>query len=102
MFMLDGMGWGGAMFSHDVHKVGATLIGADVSAKTLCLSYLGPDVLIMMEELYGTSAYLSKDPIEASVLFAGDYIKILWIGLIVLGVLLATLGIPAISEWLAT
>lgn len=84
------------MFAHDVHKIGATLIGADVSGgRGLSLSYLGPDVLIMSEELFATSAYLSKDPIESSVLLGGDYIKILWIGLILLGAVL-----PIIGEWI--
>ena len=88
------------MFAHDIHKAGGTLIGADIGARTLCLSYIGPDVLIMMEELYGASAYLSKDPIEASVLFGGDYIKVIWIGLILVGLLFATLGMPFITDLL--
>jgi hypothetical protein len=95
-FSLGYLGWGGAMLSHDIHKVGATLIGGDVSGgRSLSLSYLGPDVLIMCEELYGTSAYLSKNLIESSVLLGGDYVKIIWIALILLGAIL-----PQVGQWI--
>ena len=98
--MLTGLNWGGAMLAHDCHKIDCILLGADTSATGLSLSYLGPDVLIMMEELYATAAYLTKDPLETSALFAGDYLKILWVGLIVIGVIAAVAGFPLLDELL--
>jgi hypothetical protein len=98
MLMLSGLGWGGAMISHDTHKIDCLLIGADVGITSLSLSYLGPDVLIMMEELYATAAYLTKDPIETSVLFTGDYVKLIWFILAIGGVIAATAGSSIISN----
>ncbi|UCH02421.1 MAG: hypothetical protein JSV20_01110 [Candidatus Bathyarchaeota archaeon] len=98
MLMMSGLGWGGAMISHDTHKIDCLLIGADVGITSLSLSYLGPDVLIMMEELYATAAYLTKDPVETSVLFTGDYVKFIWLALAILGVIAATAGSTVIAN----
>jgi hypothetical protein len=98
MLMLSGLGWGGAMISHDTHKIDCLLIGADVGITSLSLSYLGPDVLILMEELYATAAYLTKDPIETSVLFTGDYAKLIWFFLVIAGTIAATAGSSVISN----
>jgi hypothetical protein len=101
MMMLSGLGWGGAMISHDTHKIDCLLIGADTGISSLSLSYLGPDVLILMEELYATAAYLTKDPVETSVLFVGDYVKILWFILSFLGTVAVTVGSTIIFDLMA-
>lgn len=57
------------------------------------------DYVLIGEEFYAASAYVSKDPAETSLIAGQDYIKFICLGLILLGTLLATMGIPLLSNY---
>lgn len=56
------------------------------------------DYVLIGEEFYAASAYISRDPAETSLIAGQDYIKFICLGLIFLGTLLATMGIPLLSN----
>ncbi len=56
------------------------------------------DYTLMGEELYAASAYLSREPLLLGGLKGQDFIKILLIAAILIGVLIVSLDIEAIAE----
>lgn len=56
------------------------------------------DYVLIGEEFYAASAYISRDPAETSVIAGQDYVKFICLGLIFLGVILATMGMPQLSN----
>jgi hypothetical protein len=57
------------------------------------------DFVLMGEELYAASAYLSREPQQLGTLKAQDWGKAIVVGLIIIGVILSTLGWHAFSAW---
>lgn len=58
------------------------------------------DYTLLGEELYATSAYLSREPTLLAQLKAGDVVKAFSMILIVVGVVLATLEVSRLGPWL--
>jgi hypothetical protein len=58
------------------------------------------DYTLIGEELYAVGAYLSKEPRLLAMLKAADLLKIGFIALILVGALLATLGVFELGDWL--
>jgi hypothetical protein len=57
------------------------------------------DYTLIGEELYAASAYLSKEPIQIGTLRGQDIGKAVILGVILIGTLLATLGVAAEASW---
>jgi hypothetical protein len=57
------------------------------------------DYTLIGEELFGASAYMSREPVQVATLAAQDRLKLLFVGLIVVGVAMATVQpwIPSLS-----
>jgi hypothetical protein len=58
------------------------------------------DYTLIGEELYAVSAYLSRDPRLMSTLKAADLMKLVVIGMIVVGTVLSTFGTFNLGTWL--
>ncbi len=95
--------WEAAQLSVDVHEMGAILICGTgrIGSGNQALMAAGSDYHIIVEELFAASAYLSKDPIECAMIMAQDYNKLVEIGLIVLGIVLTSVGVPWITDFLS-
>lgn len=57
------------------------------------------DFVLMGEELYAASAYLSQEPQQLGTLKAQDWGKVLVVVLIILGVVFSTIGWHAFAAW---
>jgi len=56
------------------------------------------DYVLIGEEFYAASAYVSRDPAETCLIAGQDYVKFICLGLIALGSILATMGIPVLTK----
>lgn len=88
-------------------QVGAMQVAASVSPEQVPFFICTCDYTLIGEELYAASAYLSREPIQLGSLCGQDVAKLVFFGLIVVGVLLATLqqlfpemGFRNIDFWL--
>ena len=83
-------------------QVGARQVAASVSPEQVAFFICTCDYTLIGEELFGASAYLSREPVQVATLAAQDRFKLLFLGLIVIGVALATLQtwIPAVASFM--
>ena len=56
------------------------------------------DYTLIGEELFAVSAYLSRDPRLISSLKASDWVKVFVVASLIIGTILATLGINAVID----
>lgn len=87
-------------------QVGAKQVAASVSPEQVAFFICACDYTLIGEELFGASAYLSREPVQVATLAAQDRVKLLFLVLIILGVVRATLlaifpelRIPAIDDF---
>jgi len=73
---------------------GAINIGGVATMHQLPFMVACCDYCLIGEELFAASAYITKDPVATSTIVGQDYIKAVSLGLIVLGTLLSTVGMP--------
>jgi hypothetical protein len=94
--------WEAAQLSVDIHEMGGIMIGGTcrVGAGNQALMAMGSDYHIIVEEVYAASAYLSRDPIECATILAQDYNKLMFLGLLIAGIITASLGVPLITDFL--
>lgn len=71
-------------------QVGAMQVAATVSPEQVAFFVSTCDYTLIGEELFATSAYLTREPVQLGSLYAQDRAKLLFFALIVAGVLLAT------------
>jgi hypothetical protein len=71
-------------------QVGAMQVAASVSPEQVPFFICTADYTLIGEELYASSAYLSREPVQLGSLAGQDVAKLLFVILIVIGVLLAT------------
>jgi hypothetical protein len=57
------------------------------------------DYTLIGEELYAASAYLSREPVQVGTLRGQDVGKALILGVLIIGTVLATIGVAAEAEW---
>lgn len=57
------------------------------------------DFVLMGEELYAASAYLSREPQQLGTLKAQDWGKVIVVSLILIGTILSTVGFAAFALW---
>lgn len=72
-------------------QVGAMQVGASVSPEQVCFFICTCDYTLIGEELYASSAYLSREPVQLGSLAAQDYGKLIIFLIIVAGVLFSSL-----------
>jgi hypothetical protein len=60
------------------------------------------DYTLLGEELYAASAYLSKEPKLLGSLKGSDWMKVISIAIIVVGIVLSLLGVPEFGQWFYT
>jgi hypothetical protein len=83
-------------------QTGAIQVAGTANVHQLPFFVVACDYTLIGEELYAASAYLSKEPRLVGGLKGADMMKVVIIGLVVVGSVLATLGVHALSRWLAT
>jgi hypothetical protein len=76
------------------HQTGAIQIAGTARPAQLPFFVTACDYTLIGEELFAASAYLSKQSTSLGSLKGQDYGKVVFMGLIVLGVILASFGIP--------
>ena len=72
-------------------QVGARQVAASVSPEQVAFFICPCDYTLIGEELFGASAYMSREPVQVATLAAQDRFKLFFIALIIVGVFLATL-----------
>jgi hypothetical protein len=73
-------------------QVGARQVAASVSPEQVAFFICTCDYTLIGEELFGASAYLSREPVQVATLAAQDRFKLLFVGLIVVGVIVTTVN----------
>jgi hypothetical protein len=81
------------LLSETGFMVGAVQIAGTAEFTQLPFFIAACDYTLIGEELYATSAYLTREPTLMAQLKAGDVMKVLIMATVVIGVALATLGI---------
>jgi len=71
-------------------QVGARQVAASVSPEQVAFFICTCDYTLIGEELFGASAYMSREPVQVAALAAQDRVKLLVGAFVVLGVLCAT------------
>lgn len=84
------------------HSVGAIQIAGTAMPAQLPFFVTACDYTLIGEELFAASAYLSKEPLLLGSLKGQDWGKAIFVGIIILGVLLETLGIGFLTRLLVT
>jgi hypothetical protein len=84
------------LLSETGNAAGSIQIAGTAQAAQLPFFVVACDYTLMGEELYAASAYLSHEPLLQGGLKGQDWMKVLIIALILLGIILVTAGI---SDW---
>jgi len=71
-------------------QVGAMQVAATTSPEQVAFFICSCDYTLIGEELFGASAYLSREPVQLGSLYGQDRAKLVFMVLIVIGVLIAT------------
>ena len=71
-------------------QVGARQVAASVSPEQVPFFICTCDYTLFGEELFGASAYVSREPLQVAALAAQDRLKLLFLVVIIFGVLIAT------------
>ena len=82
------------------HSIGAIQIAGTSSVTQLPFLIAATDYTLIGEEMYAASAYLSRDPNSLATIKAEDWMKIIFIGLILVGAALETVaGLTGDKSW---
>lgn len=88
-------------------QVGAMQVGASISPEQVAFFICACDYTLIGEELFASSAYLSREPVQLGSLYGQDRAKLLMFLLIIAGVIIATINsfvpesqIPNVDTWL--
>ncbi len=73
-------------------EIGAIQVGATVSPEQVAFFIASCDYTLIGEELFATSSYLTKNPLEMACLYTQDRTKLFIFFIIILGSLIATLN----------
>jgi hypothetical protein len=73
-------------------QVGARQVAASVSPEQVAFFICTCEYTLIGEELFGASAYLSRDPVQVATVVAQDRVKLLFCVFILLGVICATIA----------
>jgi hypothetical protein len=81
------------------NSIGAIQIAGTDSSIQLAFFIVACDYVLIGEELFAASGYITKDPMVLGSLKGTDYSKLIIILFVVLGSILATFGIEALVNW---
>lgn len=73
-------------------QIGAMQVAGSISPEQVPFFICTCDYTLIGEELYAASAYLTKEPVQLSSLYGQDRAKLVFLILIVIGVLIATIN----------
>lgn len=82
------------------YSTGAIQVAGTANVHQLPFFVVACDYTLIGEELYAASAYLSKEPRLLSTLKGSDYMKLVVIGLVLLGSVLESAGVTGLTRWL--
>jgi hypothetical protein len=71
-------------------QVGAMQVGASISPEQVAFFICACDYTLIGEELFASSAYLSKEPVQLGSLYGQDYSKLIFLFIIIIGSFIAT------------
>lgn len=80
-------------------RVGAMQIASSVSPEQVPFFICTCDYTLIGEELFGASAYLTREPVQVGSLMAQDRIKLIFFIIIILGVVISTLNSTKILSY---
>jgi hypothetical protein len=98
------IGWFAAeslLLSETGQSIGAIQIAGTAQVTQLPFFVAACDYTMLGEELFAASAYLSKDPLILGSIKGQDMMKAAILGVIVLGLILATAGVTGFADWFA-
>jgi hypothetical protein len=81
-------------------QYGAMVIGGCTSTSHMAFFAGACDYTIQGDELYAASAYITKEPTQTNIIMMADYIRLILISLIIIGLIAAALKSP-ITSWLS-
>jgi len=99
-FMIGGLYYESVVIGEAANFVGAMTIGGTANTHQLPFIIAVCDYVLIGEEIYAASAYLSKDPYQVATIAGEDWIKFVLMAILVLGFILEPLGIKYISNFL--
>jgi hypothetical protein len=83
-------------------STGAIQVAGTANVHQLPFFVVACDYTLIGEELYAASAYLSGEPKLVGSLKGADLIKLVIVGLVLVGCALESFGIHGLTQWLAT
>jgi hypothetical protein len=81
--------------------VGAVVIGGTARTQRIGTTTSYSDYMILCEEVHAAGAILGKDPMLLGMVISSDVLKIIAVGLCILGSLLGVAGVTIIADFLA-
>lgn len=88
-FYFGNFGFESLLISETGHRIGAIQVAATVDFIQVSFFICACDYVLIGEELYAASAYLSRDPIQVGALSGQDFGKLVLLSLIVAGTLMS-------------
>lgn len=86
------------MLAEAGQEVGAMQVAASLSPEQVPYFICTCDYTLIGEELYGASAYLTREPVQLGSLYGQDRAKLVFLLLIVIGVAIATFNSIAVTQ----
>lgn len=84
------------------HATGAIQVAATANVHQLPFFVVACDYTLIGEELFAASAYLSRDPRQVGGLKGADWLKLAVVVFVLVGCVLETFGIHALTRWMTT
>jgi len=100
--LMVGSFWAEAIIlAENAAKYGMIQIGGTTNTHAIPFFVAACDYALIGEEIYAAGAYLTKEPGQVAGLIAEDWFKVAAQGLIVIGAIMATLGVNTVKDFLA-
>ncbi len=80
-------------------STGAVQIAGTANVHQLPFFVVACDYTLIGEEFYAATAYLSRDPRLVGTIKGTDWMKLVILGLIIVGTLLSTFGVQEFADW---
>jgi hypothetical protein len=90
------------LFAETGFEIKAIQVAGTANVSQLPFFVTACDYTLLGEELYAASAYLSKEPKLLGSLKGSDWMKVISIVIIVVGIVLSLLGVPEFAQWFYT
>jgi hypothetical protein len=90
------------LFAETGFEIKAIQVAGTANVSQLPFFVTACDYTLLGEELYAASAYLSKEPKLLGSLKGSDWMKVVTIAIMVVGIALTLLGVPEFGQWFFT